>query len=223
MPPLRSSEKSTSRTTEPRQATRAKGSDSRLTMKSDKGQGKDCVNNVPSTSSRTPRSTQQRESSVIRPSSAVRPPSACRPSSAVRPSSVCRPSSGARPPSICRPSSDARPPSVCRPSSAIGTSNVYRRPSDISPDSPLDGEKPNDLLRRLFEMWRVQLTPSYRPYVCVSPEATAEYNLRRLKDLYPLHQRARSLRRVKASGVVVETLFYLGRKVQLTQFTPSLR
>ena len=86
----------------------------------------------------------------------------------------------------------------------------------------MEGEKPNDLLQRLFEMWPTQLTPSYRPHAHGSPEATAEFNLRYLKELYPIHQQ-RSLRKAKISGVVVQTVFFLGKKVQITQFATSLR
>ena len=84
----------------------------------------------------------------------------------------------------------ARTASVCSRStvqqnttaSTFSISSVERGNIDISPDSPMAGEKPNDLLRRLYEMWPAQLTDSYRPHVEPSPLATAESNLRYVRE-----------------------------------------
>ena len=64
------------------------------------------------------------------------------------------------------------------PHTIASGASVVRRNSDISPSYPLAGEKPNDLLRRLLQLWP---TSSYRPSTRVKPEATAEYNMRILK------------------------------------------
>ena len=160
----RNSDKPSSTTTEPKQAPRVKGSDSRTTMKSDKEQAKDCVQSRASTGSRTSKTTLVCDINIV------------------------------------------------QPSSAISATSVVRRPSDISPDDPLDGEKPSDLLQRLYELWRIQLSPSYRPHVCGNPEATAEYNLRSLRDLYP--QEPRTPNWMKRVAQV--TVFC--RKVQIIQF-----
>lgn len=160
----RSSDKPSSSTTEPKQASRAKGSDSRTTMKSDKEQAKDCVHSMVSTGCRTSKTT------LVCDINNVQPPS------------------------------------------AISTTSVIRRPSDISPDDPLDGEKPNDMLQRLYELWRIQLSPSYRPHVCGNPEATAEYNLRSLRDLYPQDPHTPNWTKRVAQVMV------FCRKVQIIQF-----
>ena len=64
------------------------------------------------------------------------------------------------------------------PHTVASAASVVRQNSDISPSYPLAGEKPNDLLRRLLQLWP---TSSYRPSARVKPEATAEYNMRILK------------------------------------------
>ena len=101
---------------------------------------------------------------------------------------------------------------IIQPSSFVSTSNVHRRQRDVSPDSPLEGEKPNDLLQRLYELWRIQLSPSYRPHVCGNPEATAEYNLRSLRDLYPQDPHTPNWTKRVAQVMV------FCRKVQIIQF-----
>ena len=103
---------------------------------------------------------------------------------------------------------------IIQPSSCVSTSSVLRQQKDISPDSPLDGEKPNDLLQRLYELWRIQLTPSYRPHVYGNPEATAEHNLECVKSI----QRSRLQKKGKQmpSAMVLQAVVYM-KKVQISR------
>ena len=102
----------------------------------------------------------------------------------------------------------------------IDLSNV-----DISPDTPLKGESPNDLLLRLFDLWPSQLAPSYRPYVQPNPEHTVEHNLRYVRELYPcvLWKRRNLRNRLKAAEMAVETLYHLGKKVHYRAHPPTAR
>ena len=94
------------------------------------------------------------------------------------------------------------------PQTIASAASVIRRNSDISPSYPLAGEKPNDLLRRLLQLWP---TSSYRPSARVKPEATAEYNMRILK----VRQRPRF--KVRVSTVVAVDTASLTKKAQMAR------
>ena len=113
-----------------------------------------------------------------------------------------------------------------------------RHGSDVSPDSPLPGERPNDLLVRLFALLPAQLTASYRPHVAPNPEATADFNLRYVKDQYPHLLRGRGsgsgssssnvkqrrgscVLKVRATEQVVGAVLYLGKKAHVTHLFTS--
>ncbi|KAL8581375.1 hypothetical protein ACOMHN_004260 [Nucella lapillus] len=91
-----------------------------------------------------------------------------------------------------------------------------KNPADSS-RLPMEGEKPHDLLQRLYEMWPAQLSQSYLPSARANPEATVEFNFRFLRKLHPpvVSKAEPNLQRVKAAGVVVETVFHLGKKMHL--------
>ena len=94
------------------------------------------------------------------------------------------------------------------PHSVASAASVFRRNSDISPDSPLAGEKPHDLLRRLLQLWP---SSSYRPSARVKPEATAEYNMRILKA------RQRPRLKVRVSTVVAVDTALLTKKAHMAR------
>ena len=103
---------------------------------------------------------------------------------------------------------------IIQPSSFVSTSNVHRRQRDVSPDSPLEGEKPNDLLQRLYELWRIQLTPSYRPHVYGNPEATAEHNLECVKSIQRSHLQKKG--KQLAGAMVLQAIVYM-KKVKISR------
>lgn len=62
------------------------------------------------------------------------------------------------------------------------------------------------MLQHLMEMWRQQLSDSFRPSVALNPEMTAENNLARVQEQYPSDH---SLQKVRAAGVVIETVSHM--------------
>ncbi|KAK7482692.1 hypothetical protein BaRGS_00026101 [Batillaria attramentaria] len=62
------------------------------------------------------------------------------------------------------------------------------------------------MLQQLYTMLPDQLCSSYRSTAVISPGVTAEQNLRLMKELYPSQQQ---LHRVRAAGIVVETVHHL--------------
>ncbi|KAL8600716.1 hypothetical protein ACOMHN_057305 [Nucella lapillus] len=82
-----------------------------------------------------------------------------------------------------------------------GTKSAFNA-GDCTPNyPPRGGEKPNELLQRLYNLWPTQLTASYRPNAVGNPEATADFNLRYIRELYP---RRRGLRRkAKAAAFIL--------------------
>ena len=139
----------------------------------------------------------------------------------------------------------ARTASVCSRStvqqnttaSTFSISSVERGNIDISPDSPMAGEKPNDLLRRLYEMWPAQLTDSYRPHVEPSHLVTAESNLRCIRERQAEQKRQQeedrgvkritfrgSVCKVTAAHKLMNSVFYnMGKKVQITHVLSRCR
>ncbi|XP_076462104.1 uncharacterized protein LOC143294613 [Babylonia areolata] len=88
-----------------------------------------------------------------------------------------------------------------------------RRRSDVSPNFPSGGgEKPNELLQRLYSLWPSQLTGSYRPHATGNPEATAEMNLRYVRELYPLRRKGMMHRKGKAVGMVVGAIDHMNKQ-----------
>lgn len=85
-------------------------------------------------------------------------------------------------------------------SSATSLSSRYIPPETTSTS--------REYLMQLYSIWPTQLTKSYRPHAKINPQATADNNLRTLKELYPSHT---NLVKVRAAGVVIETVQHMGK------------